>query len=38
MREKFKKIVAHIFRSWEDEPGYPLPDRSLPMETYLTVY
>jgi hypothetical protein len=20
MREKFKKIVAYIFRSWEDEP------------------
>jgi hypothetical protein len=22
MREKLKKIVAYIFRSWEDEPGY----------------
>jgi hypothetical protein len=21
MREKLKKIVAYIFRSWEDEPG-----------------
>jgi len=25
MREKLKKIVAYIFRSWEDEPGYPHP-------------
>jgi len=25
MREKFKKIVAYIFRSWEDEPGYTHP-------------
>lgn len=62
MREKLKKIVAYIFRSWEDEPGYthprlkilppfllelfslphrlsyPLPDSSLPLEIYLTVY
>jgi len=22
MREKLKKIVAYIFRIWEDEPGY----------------
>jgi hypothetical protein len=22
MREKLKKIVAYIFRNWEDEPGY----------------
>jgi hypothetical protein len=22
MREKLKKIVAYIFRSWEEEPGY----------------
>jgi len=61
MREKLKKIVAYIFRSWEDEPGYTHPrlkilapfffellayligllsstNRSLPLETYLTVY
>jgi len=25
MREKFKNIVAYIFRSWEDEPGYTHP-------------
>ena len=25
MRDKLKKIVAYIFRSWEDEPGYPHP-------------
>jgi hypothetical protein len=25
MREKLKKIVAYIFRSWEDEPGYTHP-------------
>jgi hypothetical protein len=25
MREKLKKIVAYIFRSWEDEPGYTDP-------------
>ena len=25
MREKFKKIVAYIFRSWEDETGYTHP-------------
>jgi hypothetical protein len=22
MREKLKKAIAYIFRSWEDEPGY----------------
>jgi len=25
MREKLKKIVAYIFRSWEDEPGSTHP-------------
>jgi len=25
MREKLKKIVAYIFRSWENEPGYTHP-------------
>jgi hypothetical protein len=25
MREKFKKLLAYIFRSWEDEPGYTHP-------------
>jgi len=25
MRDKLKKIVAYIFRSWEDEPGYTHP-------------
>jgi hypothetical protein len=25
MREKLKKIVAYIFRSWKDEPGYTHP-------------
>jgi hypothetical protein len=25
MKEKLKKIVAYIFRSWEDEPGYTHP-------------
>ena len=25
MRDKLKKIVAYIFRSWEDEPGYTYP-------------
>lgn len=25
MREKLKKIVAYIFRSWEDEPTPPHP-------------
>ena len=23
MKEKIKKIVAYIFRSWEDEPAHP---------------
>jgi len=25
MRDKIKKIVAYIFRSWDDEPGYTYP-------------
>jgi len=25
MREKLKKILAYIFRSWEDSPGYTHP-------------
>jgi hypothetical protein len=25
MRTKLKKIVAYIFRSWEEEPGYTHP-------------
>jgi hypothetical protein len=25
MRDKLKKIVAHIFRSWEDEPANTHP-------------
>jgi len=25
MREKLKKIIAYIFRSWEDESGYTHP-------------
>jgi len=25
MREKLNKIVAYIFRSWEDEAGYTHP-------------
>jgi hypothetical protein len=25
MREKLKKIVVYIFRSWEDKPGYTYP-------------
>jgi len=25
MRDKLKKIVAYISRSWEDEPGYTHP-------------
>jgi hypothetical protein len=25
MRDKLKKIVVYIFRSWEDEPNYPHP-------------
>ena len=25
MREKLKKIVAYIFRSWDEEPGYTHP-------------
>jgi len=25
MREKLKKIVAYIFRSWDDEPDYTHP-------------
>jgi len=25
MREKLKKIVAYIFRSWDEEPGYTDP-------------
>jgi hypothetical protein len=35
MREKFKKTVAYIFRSWEDEPGYTHPRlRILPPFAY----
>jgi hypothetical protein len=25
MRKLFKKLINHIFRSWEDEPGYTHP-------------
>jgi len=27
MREKLKKIVAYIFRSWEDDPNPPHPQK-----------
>ena len=31
MRDKLKKIVAYIFRNWEDEPGYTHPQiKSIP--------
>jgi len=25
MRDKINKLLKHIFRSWEDEPGYTHP-------------